>query len=341
MIMDRFRSAVGTSMKINLVARDNGAGISRDVDLLESTLNTLGHQVSVTRLSHYGTGTLQRLLQRVRTWHNRLVGARYDVNLLLEQLRPEVFPLARRNLLVPNPEWTREEWLPRLSELDGILAKTRHAERIFSGLGTPVHFIGFTSTDCRLADAEHKHDFFHCPGRSGNKGTARLLALWHRHPEWPLLTVLWRRAGAPDMASATNVRMIRERVGERELQQLQNASLFHLAPSSTEGFGHSIVESMSTGAVVITTDAEPMNELVMPGRGLLVAAHPAGRQHLATLYDFDDDAMEAAIRRCIDMSDAECQEIGGRARQWFEESRDAFAQRLATVLASLQLSAPA
>ena len=39
---------------------------------------------------------------------------------------------------------------------------------------------------------------------------------------------------------------------DAELREIQNANLFHLCPSETEGFGHYIVEALSVGAIVLT-----------------------------------------------------------------------------------------
>ena len=56
------------------------------------------------------------------------------------------------------------------------------------------------------------------------------------------------------------------------LRTLQNSHRFHLCLSEAEGWGHYIAEALSVGAITLTCDAAPMNELVTAERGLLVAA---------------------------------------------------------------------
>jgi glycosyltransferase involved in cell wall biosynthesis len=243
-------------------------------------------------------------------------------------------------VLVPNPEWFREEWLKELPHIDLIFAKTRHAEDIFSKLGCRVVPIGFTGIDCQDTSVPRQATFFHAPGRSGNKGTLPLLELWASHPEWPQLTVVWRRKRVEMPELPPNVTLIRDYLPEAELKRLHNANLFHLCPSQTEGYGHSLAESLSTGCVTITTDAEPMNELVTPERGVLVAAHSAGTQELATLYDFNPDAMQAAIERCIAMPKAEQEALGRAARAWYENNREAFRQRFLDAVADAAAAVP-
>lgn len=326
---------------INLIARDNGAGLSRDLRLLARLLADAGHDVTITGLGHRGRlgNRLRRLHARLRRllrgWFAGHFNARYDINLMLEHVRPEMFDQAHANVLVPNPEWFHAEWLPQLAGFERVLAKTHHAERLFGALGCRTAFIGFTGEDCLLADVPREASFFHGPGRSGNKGTLPLLELWAKHPEWPRLTVVWRRKRVELPPLPANVTLIQDFLTEAELRRLQNASAFHLCPSQTEGYGHSIAESLSVGAVVITTDAEPMNELVTPERGVLVAAHAQGKQELATLYDFDPAAMEAAVARCLAMSPQERQRLGDAARTWFLGNRREFEQRFRDAVAAV------
>jgi glycosyltransferase involved in cell wall biosynthesis len=330
---------------INLIARDNGAGLSRDMHLLADLLREGGHDVTITGLGHRSrlSNRLRRLHARLRRlfrgWFNGELNARYDMNIMLEHVRPESFDQAHINVLIPNPEWFRkEEWLKELPHIDLIFAKTQHAQAIFSKLGCRVVPIGFTGIDYQDTTVPRQPTFFHGPGRSGNKGTLPLLELWAKHPQWPQLTVVWRRkrVDIPDLPP--NVTLIRDYLPDAELKRLHNANLFHLCPSQTEGYGHSLAESLSTGCVTLTTDAEPMNELVTPERGVLVAAHTAGTQELATLYDFDLDAMRAAIERCIAMPKAEQDALGRAARAWYENNRQAFRQRFLDAVANATAS---
>ncbi|HKT38005.1 MAG TPA: glycosyltransferase, partial [Ktedonobacterales bacterium] len=120
------------------------------------------------------------------------------------------------------------------------------------------------------------------------------------------------------------------------LQELQNSHWFHLCPSETEGYGHYLTEAMSVGAVVITLDAPPMNELVPPDCGLLVPPSvKTGRQHLATTYFFDDHAMEAAVEQAMAMDEETLQQMGDRARAQFLAGGASFAPRLLRVIEAL------
>jgi len=326
---------------IQLIGNDNGAGLTRDMRLIAHILRTAGHTVTVTKLNNRA-----RLSNRLHRWSSRLQQrwrnlrkgkshGRYDVNVMCESVSSSFFHQADFNLLLPHPEWFKAAWIPEVGSLDLVLAKTCHAERLFREMGCRVIHTGFTSEDCLDRSVPRQKTFFHGPGRSDNKGTAQLLKLWAAHPEWPLLTVVWRSESASLGALPPNIRLIRDYLDERELQRLQNASLFHLCPSQTEGYGHSIVESLSIGGIVISTDAEPMNELVTPERGVLVAAKAVGTQELATLYDFDLGAMQAAVERCLTMPDSELDQLGQAARAWYENNQQAFPKKLAAVIDGL------
>ena len=325
---------------VHLVARDNGAGLSRDLEILKRAIGEAGFDLTISAI---GAGGLRRQLQLVRlrarlAWRGLREGSarsRFDVNLMDERLRPKYLPLARRNVLMPHPEWFDPAWAPNLDKLDRVFAKTRHAVPIFEALGCRTDFIGFTSIDRRSTDIERDPTFFHLGGRSSNKGTQPIVNLWLRKPTWPLLTIIQRKPLKLPATLPSNIRLINDYIDDAELRALQNRNLFHLCPSETEGFGHHLVEGMSVGAITLATDAPPMNEMVTNERGVLAAYSRTGTQQLATTYFVDDAALEAGVERMLSLDVNGRRVLSERARIWWEKNDRAFAQRLAAAITSL------
>jgi glycosyltransferase involved in cell wall biosynthesis len=331
--------------RINLVGWDNGRGLSHDLRLLREALESLGHEVHFTAV---GPGrrrfTLGALLLRARLlWQWLRSDARpswkYDANIMLEHVRPAYLGLARRNLFIPNPEWLSPRDARHLHRFDALLAKTRIATATFRARGIRTLYIGFHSTDCLIPDMPRQPRFLHLAGASRMKGTQRLLALWRRHPEWPPLLVLQSPETVqetPDISARDNVEhRVAMPCGIGEIRRLQNSHVFHLCLSEAEGWGHYIAEAMSCGAVVITCDAPPMNELVRPGRGLLVAATAAGQLNAAMRYRFDEAALEGVIEYARTLDAAQCATIGAEARAWFEANQRNFTGLLQEALQEL------
>ena len=69
---------------------------------------------------------------------------------------------------------------------------------------------------------------------------------------------------------------------------------------------------------------------------MLVPYRGTGTQHLATTYQFDEAGLETAIERTLAMSDAECAQLGARARQWFVENKSGFTGRIEAALLALE-----
>ncbi|MBN8736971.1 MAG: glycosyltransferase [Xanthomonadales bacterium] len=326
-------------IRVNLIARDNGFGLSRNLKLLHAALVEAGFEVTISGIRR---GALRKALHplklRLGTLARRLAGRgaqRWDVNLMLERVRPEYLGTARRNVLMPHPEWFDERdrtWLPRL---DRAFVLTRHAVPIFEALGLRTDYTGFTSEDRLDADVPRERAFFHLAGRSSNKGTDTLLATWQKHPEWPRLTVLQSPRVTRAVVHAPNIVHRVDYIPDAELKRLQNAHRFHLCPSETEGFGHYLVEAMGVGAVTVSLDAPPMNEMVAPTRGALIAPSRTGTQSLATTYFYDAAALESVIERLLATPGAELERIGAAARAWFEDNDHAFRARIAEAVRML------
>ncbi|HJR11146.1 MAG TPA: glycosyltransferase [Rhodanobacteraceae bacterium] len=326
-------------IRINLVARDNGFGLSRNLKLLHDALAGAGFDVTISGIRR---GALRKALHppalRAGTLARWLTGRgeqRWDVNLMLERIRPEYLATAHRNVLMPHPEWFDERdrgWLPRL---DRAFVLTRHAAPIFEAIGLRTEYTGFTSEDRLDAAMPRERAFFHLAGRSSNKGTDTLLATWRRHPEWPQLTVLQSPRVARAVVNAPNITHRVDYIPDAELKRIQNAHRFHLCPSETEGFGHYLVEAMSVGAVTVTLDAPPMNEMVTCNRGALVPPSRTGTQSLATTYFYDESALETVVERLLATPDDELARMGAAARAWFEDNDRAFKVRIAQAVRAL------
>lgn len=299
-----------------ILSRANAHGLSRDLGLVAGLLADAGHAIEPVAFSNEKGLRLLRIsgMQVARCWKGRA-----DLQILLEHFYPPTLSLARRNLWMPNPEWFRPRWRDKLAAIDGTLCKTRHAETIFADFGCGPRYVGFTSQDRLDRTVPRQRRFLHLAGKSPVKGTEAVLEAWRRHPEWPPLVVVQTSRHARAAAKpAANIDHRIGRMDDAELRRLQNVCRFHLSPSEAEGFGHCLVEGMSVGAAILTTDGEPMNELIRPGHGVLIEPAQVGKLGLARRHFVDADGIERAVERILAMGDGEVGAMGAAARAAFE-----------------------
>jgi glycosyltransferase involved in cell wall biosynthesis len=306
-----------TNGTIRIVARTNGVGVDRSVRILLDAFSLWRERPVFSR--YRSINPLRRFYGRRRA---------EECIIFLERVTARWLRQAGRYVLIPNQERYPERLAPLLQRIDHIFCKSRHAQEIFAARHPSVHYLGFTSIDRALPHSQPDYTrFFHLAGGSSVKGTPTLLEVWARHPEWPVLTVVWHRREAPRTVPS-NVNLITRYLPDAELQALQNACGIHLCPSLSEGWGHYIVEGMSCRAVVVATDGPPMNELVQPERGVLVPYSRSEPRKLGFDFHVDQAALERAISGLISLPLAAKENLGSAARQWFEENDRGFHRRL-------------
>jgi glycosyltransferase involved in cell wall biosynthesis len=325
-------------LRIRLIGKDNGVGLSRDLELLDEVLRACGCELTLRvcdrRDRRHRRSKLLALVALVRTLpsvrgRNR-AQAPYDVNIMFEHAWPQFLHEARCNVIIPNPEWFDLRDARFLGAFDQVWAKTAATEQVFAARHPGCVQIGFDSRDRYLPEVERTPQFLHVAGKSPLKGTVRLLQLWQRHPEWPRLTLVQDKTPENDanFILAPNIVRMNGYVPDEELRELQNSHRFHLCTSEAEGWGHYIVEAMSTGAVTITCDSAPMNELIDAGRGLLVATQAGERHNLVRLAPFQEAALEQAVQRALAQSAPQLEATGRAARDWFLANKGGFAGRV-------------
>ncbi|CAA0107667.1 Uncharacterised protein [Halioglobus japonicus] len=336
-------------MRINIVSWHNGGGLSRDIHTLLDVLPASRFQVSLNGAPReQATIRRRRIVHRavnqlhLRFHHQEMAAAQYDINLFLEDITPGFFKHASANLFIPNPEWFKDNQRRHLRGIDVVLCKTRDAEETFSRLGSTVRFIGFTSEDRSDSEQSRQRDntFLHLAGRSWQKGTEPLVSLWRQHPEWPTLTVVQnaRTYSQSKVApiAAPNIKHILERLDDAALRQFQNSHAIHLCPSEAEGFGHCIAEAMSCGALTLTTNAPPMNELITAERGILVDYNRTAKQRSGANYYVDPADLERKIQGIIAMDEQSKKELGDNAQRWYRENDHLFRTRFVDALEASQ-----
>jgi glycosyltransferase involved in cell wall biosynthesis len=319
--------------RINILVHVHAVGIQMNAAILANALRRAGFDVTLTRFHpdvHHRTA---RALTKAR----RILLKRpvYDVNVFIETPLSTWFPMARLNGLIPNQEWMRDEYAEALPGIDRMLCKTRHAESVFRENGYPTQYLGFSSVDCNddAVPTEYR-SFVHIAGGSRQKGTQAICRVWGKHPEWPPVH-LYTHLDNLEVPDAPNIVMHRGFMKEEHLRRVQNACGMHLCPSEAEAWGHYLVEAMSCGAVVVTTDGPPMNELVSSECGILVPYGRSAPMRLGTSFSVDEGALERAIGGLLQMSIEERVQIGRRAREWFLMNRAEFLQRVGVVFTEL------
>lgn len=293
------------SLKINILSRElfNRAGKEADVAILKEELERLGHQV--------------QLFEYLK--EPEIPDA--DINLFLAKFETIFFSKARLNWLLANPDFCYAS-LEEIQQLDLVLCKTEECLRIFKPISKEIYNLGFTSVDCHRADIPKNFaTCFHGAGKSGLKGTEEVLEGWRNHPELPKLILIQHEA--IEINIPENIQFISQRVPCDFFLTLQNEFGMHLCPSKTEGFGHYLMEGMSTGAVVITTDAPPMNEFIRDKR-CLVKYKKKDRQKYATTYIVDENELILTVKSLQLLSLEELQDIGRNNRKEYLRRKKEF-----------------
>ena len=309
--------------RINIIARTNGVGLDQDVDLIYKVLNKAGHKVSISHSR--SISVLSGLFPKKH---------KYDANIFLERVSPRWIKKAKKNFLIPNQERFPRRQLKHLKYINNVLCKTKHALDIFSQY-SKSQLINFSSEDRSLVGAKIDYkSYFHLAGKSTLKGTKAIVDLWRKHPDWPTLTLIQCKENAPKYVP-DNVRLITKYLTTDELKKEMNQHGVHLCTSQSEGWGHYIVEAMSCGALVVTTDAPPMNEIITPDRGMLVPFESKESRHLGAKFNANPIALSNLINKIILMTDSEKMEYGHVARDWYKKNRSHFTESLPMVIQSL------
>lgn len=310
----------------------NGAGLQKDSALLTNFLEERGH--GVRRVQHDDPSA--RRLNR---------GYKADVNFFLELAPPGMLQNSKVNVLIPNSEWWCDRsWghllYPRM-RFDLVLCKTLDAMRIWQYKVGPARcrFIGWEANDYYDPSIPRDLAFWHACGKSETKNTAAVIEAWEKHKLPYRLDVSAFKPNIVAMCKNKEKHNIfwRERWPEEEMPHQMNQHLFHIMPSKYEGYGMAINEGLGCGAIMLTTNAPPMNQFsgIPQQFTIKVAKVQPVRAAQFNLVDVNDIAR--AVHQAANTPTEELQRLSIEARHGYLRDRLYFRSALPKVLEELGL----
>lgn len=280
-------------MKINIYTKNNGVGLQADAIILKKALEK--HEVKII------------------DWE-RPTFTYADLGIHLEHIRKEMIHLCPKNVAMPNPEWLDHSHTPSIGKMDAIFCKTHYTKKVMSAMHENCIYTNFTSFDLLDRDAKKRNAFLHLAGKSSLKNSEIVRDAWNGFYDMPFLLFQKLERLNGYTLRQDNFKLIAKRLPYDDIKQLMNMCMFHVCPSKAEGFGHYINEALSTGAIVITTDAEPMNELIKSDYGILLPSKICGKQNFSNFACVNKIDLQNAVKKLISMDDKTLMGMSLKAR---------------------------
>jgi len=129
---------------------------------------------------------------------------------------------------------------------------------------------------------------------------------------------------------------VAESLPDEEYYNYQTLAGYYVCPSQTEGYGHYINEGRSAGAVILTTDASPMNELVDESNGVCIKSCRSFRctKSPNLCYGVTSSSIQSAVRYLKGLSTSQLQKMSRTSRARYLEDREYFISALRRCLSS-------
>lgn len=318
-------------MRVNIIGNHKkDTGVSQDVHILHGMIvHALGQETQIRHIPHY---------------HPQCPQA--EVNFFIEVINPALFIFAKKNIWIPNPEWTYKTWEPYAHMVDEIWVKTHEAEKLFGEWSSKVRYIGWTSIDKVMPDKKNYWKAIVPVGKN----------MW-RNPRPLIQTYMWIQKhdrtlyqGLPELHIVHDPNHVQlppvpeevkgkvilhsEVMKEKEYDELLQECGLCICLSAAEGFGHAVNEAMSAGCVMLLSPLDAFMELTQNKMVLWVSElkrtpHP---QCMGDLYDVDQKSIYETL-----ITYASSQFIWKRgyslaARDMYEKNHKEFLERITEVI---------
>lgn len=332
-------------MKVNIVANfQKNTGLMQDSAILRGILTAVfGESVQIFRVAHVFPQCDEA-----------------DVNFFLEVINPSLFSYARKNIWIPNPEWTYKTWVPYLNMVDEIWVKTAEAKRIFEQhTQTPIKLIGWTSIDKSYDPTKDKKNYSKAiipVGKNIYRNPKPIFQAYMRikeqdptlYSKLPVLHLVYSPAhlviNVP--SEIENKVIVKATVlKESEYDDLLKECGLCICISLSEGYGHAVNEAMSAGCNLILSPIAPfMEDLVGEtkigtyfGEVLEKVDQP---DCLGALVDTSVSSIIESLKKYCDMNFHQRKEGSLVSRMSYEHRHETWVQNMKELVKTLSSDTP-
>jgi len=320
-------------MRVNIIGNHKkDTGVSQDVHILHGLLvHVLGQETQIRHIPHYYPQCPQA-----------------EVNFFIEVINPALFVFAKKNIWIPNPEWTYKTWEPYARMVDEIWVKTHEAEKLFGEWSSKVRYVGWTSIDTVMPEKKNYWKAIVPVGKNIWRNPRPLIQsyMWIQKHDGGLYRGLPElhivhdpnHVPLPPVPEEVKDKIIlhSEVMKEKDYDELLQECGLCICLSATEGFGHAVNEAMSAGCVMLLSPLDAFmdltqNKMVLWVSELKRTPHP---QCMGDLYDVDQKSIYETL-----ITYATSQFVWKRgyslaARDMYEKNHKAFVERMSEVIKS-------
>ena len=250
-----------------------------------------------------------------------------ELNVFFEILNPGLFSYARKNVWIPNPEWTYTTWKPYA--VDEIWCKTHEAMELFKDWGY-CRYIGWTSIDKTCPEMKNYSKAMvpigKNPWRNPRPIFQAYLRILEENPDMfkklPELHVVYNARLVGDYAYPPQIES-KLKIYSAPLPPAEYDALLHecgllLLTSVAEGFCHAVNEGMSAGCNLIVPDMPVFRELTGNAQYIEVSKTIPHPDCLGVLSEVSVESLITQLRVYMGRSIKSKKDSSGVMRQEYE-----------------------
>lgn len=233
-----------------------------------------------------------------------------------------------RRIFISNPEWLTEKDVLRARKLVTEFWHTTRFGLKLLGEVFPDKIHAYTSfTSLPLSSGEPNYNSFaHFSGKSKTRHTQEIINIWIDNIFFP---PIWIQSyendiSIPKWMSSGNLRVLQFFLSDREYASEFCRHGVQLCTSQMEGFGHYINEARAMGALILTLDAPPMNELIDQACGVLIPVEQSFPFNCGMRFMASTDEIKKAVTQVLEMPIEARRLLGEKAKKRFEEEYRGF-----------------
>lgn len=261
----------------------------------------------------------------------------YDKNL-------EIMKSARVNLFLVNQDFffTNAVDMKLYEHIDLFLCKTLSAVKLIVSLNKnwKTFYMKFgTSIPINLdLNINKKEELcLHLAGKSSLKNTYAVIETWLKHHDSlpPIYISCYdfclkhiNKLISGKRLEDYKIKLFVNPIPDNILFELKRKCLYYICPSAIEGYGHYINEGRIFKSIVITVDAEPMNELIDKTSEILIKYSKTNPKNNVVTYSINSDDLYNGIITAIKMSDIDKTKMRLNAHDKYVEDVKFFKSKL-------------